>query len=127
MPPDLLSRLPTRQPRDPSRKRKRRTKGEIEADHKAWGEGMMRQARLRFDFDRGRAEAIGVTHYRWRSAGDHDVCKVCRSRNGKRFLLRPADDFDHPGFMLCVCEPTDDDDEASSQPCRCYAEMLVPG
>ena len=86
----------------------------------------MHQNRMRFDFDRARAERIGVTHYRWRSAGDGSVCKVCRSRNCKRFPLRGADDFDHPGFMLCVCEPIDEDDEAGEQPCRCYAEMIVP-
>ena len=119
MPAELLVRVPTRQPRDPNRKRKRRTPEEKAADHKAWSEGMVQQNRVRFDFDRGRAEAIGLTHYRWRSAGDGDACKVCRSRNGKQFPLRAVNNFLHPGFMLCVCDPDDENDEASSQPCRC--------
>ncbi len=86
----------------------------------------MRQARLRFDFNRGRAEAIGVTHSRWRSAGDHHVCKVCRARNGKRFALGGVDDFNDPRSMLCARQPIDDDEESTSQPCRCSAEMPVP-
>lgn len=126
MPPELLQRVPTRQPRDPSRKRKRRTKEEIEADHKAWVDGTLHQARVRFEFDRARADSAGATHYLWRISRDSDVCKVCRPRNGKRFPLRGPAEFQHPGFMMCFCLPDDEDEEASEQPCRCYAEFVFP-
>lgn len=62
----------------------------------------MRQIRVRFEFDRGRAEGTGITQYRWRSVGDEDVGKVRWSQNVQRFPLRGADNFDHPGFTLCT-------------------------
>ena len=118
MPPELLNRSALNQPRDPSRKRKRRTKEEIATDTAAWRVSMLERNRLRFDFDRERAEAAGATHYRWWSCRDGSTCKTCRSREGKQFPLRAVPKFQHPGFMLC-----DDDGEV---PCRCYYELIMP-
>ena len=128
-PPELLVRVPARQPRAPSRKGKRRTKEEAAADYKAWLDGTMQQARLRFNFDRDRAESAGATHYIWRSAGDYDVCDICKARNGKRFSLRAPADFQHPGFMMCECMPDDEEEDPDTRPnpCRCFCQMVFPG
>jgi hypothetical protein len=105
-----------RQPRPAHRKGKRRTPEEVKADHDALTAGMRAQGVKRFEFERGRVEAIGVTHYRWRTAGDADVCKVCAKRNGKAFPYRAASDFQHPGLVDCCGEDA----------CRCYCEAIIP-
>jgi hypothetical protein len=116
MPVELLDRVPRHQPRLAPRKGKRRTPEEIKADRAAMASGMRAQAVQRFEFERGRVEAIGVTHYRWRTARDADVCMVCAKREGERFPYRAALDFLHPGLVDCCGEDA----------CRCYCEPIIP-
>lgn len=68
-----------------------------------------------FELERARAEAAGCTVYTWRTAGDADVCEVCRSRNGLRF--RYADEPEHGHAGICRACP--------HGWCRCYAEPLL--
>lgn len=68
-----------------------------------------------FAFERGRAEAVGCTAYTWRTAGDTDVCEVCRSRDGLRFSY--ADEPEHGHAGICRACP--------HGWCRCYAEPLL--
>jgi len=70
----------------------------------------------RWEFDAGRVKLAGVTHYRWQSAGDSDVCDVCRRHNGKRFSYDRAPSGGHPGDGH-VC--------GNGEVCRCYAEPII--
>lgn len=77
---------------------------------------MMRQkARAQSVFSAKQAAMAGATHYRWRTAGDGDVCAACATRNGRRFAWAAPPPGGHPG----ACET------CTGGWCRCYAETIV--
>ncbi|MGR7993826.1 phage minor head protein [Xanthobacter sp. ZOL 2024] len=69
-----------------------------------------------FDRTKSRAEYIGSKGYRWRSAGDSDVCDICAKNNGKFFKWNAPPPCGPPGtHSLCP-----------DGHCRCYAEPDIP-
>lgn len=70
-----------------------------------------------FTFEKARAELAGCVAYTWRTAGDADVCEVCRSRDGLRFHY--ADEPEHGHAGICRACP--------QGWCRCVAEPIIPG
>lgn len=63
-----------------------------------------------------RAKSVGSTHYKWRTAGDHDVRTSHKKMNGKTFS------WDDPPTL---------EDGMTGHPgtfpnCRCYAEPILP-
>jgi hypothetical protein len=73
-------------------------------------------ARTAFENTCVQASRAGVTHYRWRSCGDSDVCPQCRKNDGRRFSFsKPPGMTGHPGDGRC-CDHGH---------CRCYAEPIV--
>lgn len=87
------------------------------ADPAAAAQGMREKNGKLFLFNRERAGLAGATHYRWRTAGDSDVCEVCAKRNGKKFAYHQAPPQGHAG--ICTACPQGF--------CRCYAEPIIPG
>lgn len=78
------------------------------------------EARLRsissFDLTKRRAEYVGSKGYRWRTAGDTDVCPTCAEHNGKFFKWTAPPPCGPPGtHSLCP-----------QGYCRCYAEAQIP-
>lgn len=70
-----------------------------------------------FAFEMGRAKAAGCTAYIWRTAGDADVCEVCRTREGVRFFYADGPEHGHAGICRACPQGW----------CRCYAEPIPPG
>ena len=99
-----------------SRKGTRWTPEEIEASRKTHSEGMIVQGVIRFEYDRKRVKAAGVTHYLWRTSKDADVCEACHEREGQTFPYDAELEFRHPGTFECC----------TGQPCRCYCEPILP-
>lgn len=56
-----------------------------------------------FAFDRGRAELVGATHYRWRTCRNSDVCEICASRDGKTFAYKVKPEHGYAG--ICTACP----------------------
>ena len=104
--------------RSPERKGKRKTIEELEAERASLAAHMLELSQKRIARDFPRAQAAGITHYRWRSMGDSGgACPTCVSLEGKKFRLDQRPSHGHPGEALC----------GERGYCRCYPEMIVPG
>lgn len=113
---DLTRWAPPRRP--PERKGKRKTPEELEAERSSLAAHMHDLAEKRISRDFSRAQAAGITHYRWRSCGlNGGACAACLSREGKKFRLDSRPDHGHPGEGTC----------GERGFCRCYPEMIIPG
>jgi len=71
---------------------------------------------LSFDLTRRRAVEVGSKGYRWRSAGDEDVCSICARHDGKFF------GWDAPP----PCGPPGTHSLCPQGYCRCYPEVILP-
>lgn len=109
-PPEMLRRV---QP--PSRSRKL-TEEEKAADLERYRRERRQSSSVAWEHHRKQAEKAGCARYIWRSANDSDVCSICRGNNGKRFAYAKAPKGGHPG----------DGHDCATEPCRCYAEAIIP-
>ena len=64
--------------RPPERKGEHKTADELEAERASLAAHMLELAQKRIARDFARAQAAGITHYRWRSLGDSGgACPTC--------------------------------------------------
>ena len=115
--PEELRKPPPRQISPPSLKGKRRSPQEVEADRAAFVDAMVVRESVRFEYDRKRAKAIGITTYQWVSGRGDSACAICRERNGKTFSYDEPDGFDHPGMVRCC----------NGRNCACVRRVIVKG
>ena len=103
-----------------ARVRKPSTKGLSEEERRDATERYSAAMRAKFsasaERDRERSVALGVTHFRWVTVGDEDVCDDCRRNAGKRFAYKAVPNGGLPGQPHCP-----------SGWCRCVAKPIVKG
>ncbi|ACR28716.1 Putative bacteriophage protein [Burkholderia glumae BGR1] len=102
--------------RTPPPRRSGMSAEEIIADESRYLAEVHAKGKSAFERDRNNAITIGSKYYIWRTCGDGSVCDACAKNEGLRFSWKRSPSIGHPGFHLC----------STDQPCRCYAETVIP-
>lgn len=103
---------PTTKP--PKQRRPRRPKEVIEAEKVARAEWRRERSLTYAAETRKKMLRAGIERYRWLSAKDERVCKICRANDGKVFRWDDPPPSGHPGEVECCSEPS----------CRCTASPV---
>lgn len=100
------------QPKKP--RKPRRSKEEIEAERAQRKQWLIKHNKQRSIDDRMRQIGLGITHYRWQTAGDERTCPACAANDGKIFSWNePPPKTGHPGEGRCCVD--------AEGYCRCVA------